>query len=437
MAMAMGDKAWFLWLLIAAVACGVACSEVLGQAQGVRDPEGRWVVLAVCLASIVAWPRIFTLVCRGPANIVGLTTSKSPCSEVYHESRGGWSKTDGMSSGCENYECNVQHMYYPSAKKEAAKSRECTGALAFFQSALCCVLPDSGSKSAGATASPKARSASTTPLPGIAGEMAEKLRANVADLLGDWPSSPQGDDVAVTAVQRFGGERTCIARFMRARKFDVAASEKMFRNTMEFRRCTGANDIIDRPEARQIWNSVRPLFTAAPLMFTDAGNVVFYFRMADLLGIWKQGISEEHLRTFYVGWMERGLALQERGRDRLGCGPETEMPGCIEVYDLGGFNLAHLKCISGLKLMMRILRIGQDHYPEHLHTAILLNVPSFGFRALQMVQSVLDVRTRQKIRLARGSGNALLQETLNTDAATLEKLFQDAVSSGFRKGLAE
>merc|ERR1711933_320727 len=105
------------------------------------------------------------------------------------------------------------------------------------------------------------------------------------------------------------------------------------------------------------------------------------------------------------------------------------MPACIEVYDLSGVGLSHLRCLGGLRLMMRILRIGQDHYPENLRTALMLNVPAIGFRPMQMVQRVLDPGTRAKIRFARDGGHGLLREVLRMEPLEAEELFRKSMES--------
>jgi len=220
-------------------------------------------------------------------------------------------------------------------------------------------------------------------------------------------------------MARYGGEWSCMARFLRARKGDVDAAEAMFRNTLEFRRRTGANGILQEPGACKLWESVRPLWGAAPMMYTSHGNVVIYFRMANLLHIWRSGFHEDELRTFYISWMEQMLALQTKGRARAGFGPDGEMPACIEVYDLQGIGLPHLRCLSGLRMMMRILQIGQDHYPENLHAAVMLNVPAVAAAPMRMVRSVLHPRTQAKMCFAADGGHAMLREVLGADPEEL------------------
>jgi len=256
--------------------------------------------------------------------------------------------------------------------------------------------------------------------------LADILSSSSVSQSSSSPSRPPVDESAITTVERYGGEMSCLMRFLRARKFDAAAAEKMLRNTVAFRRLHRVNEILLDPEAVMIWKRIRPLWAAAPVAFTRSGNLVVYFQFAPFLEIWRSGTSEDHLRIFYVAWLEHMLKLQAEGRSRLGRGCESEMPACVEVYDLQGVGFSHLRCIAALRVLMRILKIGQDHYPENLHTAVMLNVPALAFKPLKMVMGVLDAGTQAKLRIARDSGHALLSNLLGVTPKEVGPLFGGA-----------
>jgi len=446
--MATGVDKQHVWPWLAAAVCGLACSEIVGQLHGTQKAEVLWVVLAVAFLLYAAWPRLAPAVSDPAPNISCSKLLASPCFKPCHDGTGNsLAFPDINNTGCSS----PSDMTVQKRNSTENRIKQHHGfSWVSFQCALCCVQPndrdaDDIAPQPKEVVHPMPASPASSPSgsPSMDSETArhaaEQLRLRLADIIGPQVpvSTSRGrqtiDEVAVTAMKRYGGEWSCIARFLRARKFDVVAAEKMFRNTVEFRRLTGANGITDDPQARKVWSTVRPCFAAAPLMFTDTGNVVIYFRMADFLRIWQRGISEEHLRIFYISWMERALALQAKGRSLSGVGEEGEMPACIEVYDLQGIGLSHARCLPGVRVMMRILRIGQDHYPENLHTAIMLNVPALACRPLQMVQSVLDVRTQAKLRFVRDSGHSLLREILKVSPEELVRLFHTVAANGFLK----
>merc|ERR1711991_578456 len=95
-----------------------------------------------------------------------------------------------------------------------------------------------------------------------------------------------------------------------------------------------------------------------------------------------------------------------------------------EVYDLQGIGPSHTSCITGLALMSRILSVGQLHYPENLHKAVILNVPTLAFKMLwPIVEKVLDVRTRQKILMSNRDGREIFTQTLHMSQAEVNAMF--------------
>lgn len=421
-------------LLLAAVACGVVSAAIVAW-HSLLKPGGAWFLFAAALLLIVFHPHLPTFCRFDFYSTLSLSISTSPCTKgVCHGVDSNLS--DSSCHDLCNDPCSPQHF---ESSKEA---REWKSTWALLPCASCCALrterttQDFQTQRPGPVLTSPQRSITVDPQ---TARNVLKLRAQLSDLLGQPTSvrpstrAQKADDVALTTVERYGGERSCLARFLRARKFNIGEAEKMFRNTVEFRR---SNHLIPDCKSREAWDNIRPLFAAAPVTFTDEGNIVIYFRMAEFLRLWRRGVNEEQVRVFYISWMERMLQLQAEGRARVGHGLESEMPACIEVYDLQGIGISHLKCLPGLGMMMRILRIGQDNYPENLHTAVMLNVPVIAFKPMQMVQSVLDVRTRAKMRFARDNGHQLLRELLRMDPVLLTRLFQNAVTSGYVNGLA-
>lgn len=423
--MAVGDNLRHACTLAAAVVCGVACTEIVGQVDG---PQGTEVSCLVFAAAVL----VCGIVARAghSAGIPGSEDLSLPCMKGAEVGKGGGPR--------ELFEAPAGGGRSPSSPgvSEPIPAEDAPSWQALARCFSCCSLRDPHAADAApphAASAPPAKAASVDSL--TARTAAGELRSRLADLLGAPESGCHrgADEVAVTTMERYGGERSCLARFLRARKCKAGAAEQMLRSTVAFRRRTGANHILDDLGARKVWASVRPLWAAAPVMFTAQGNVVIYFKMAEFLRIWQRGFSEEELRIFYISWMERMLALQAQGRARVGSGPDGEMPACIEVYDLQGIGLRHLRCLPGLRLMMRILRIGQDHYPENLHTAVMLNVPALANTPLQMVRSVLDVRTQAKLRLTWDGGGALLGEVLGVDREELLRRFHSALGDELLK----
>lgn len=76
--------------------------------------------------------------------------------------------------------------------------------------------------------------------------------------------------------------------------------------------------------------------------------------------------------------MEHNLQLQRQGRaERGGGGGFQDLPASVVVYNLSGLSLARVtKCAKGLAALVRVVGLAEEHYPENLRKAIIINVPS-------------------------------------------------------------
>ena len=73
-------------------------------------------------------------------------------------------------------------------------------------------------------------------------------------------------------------------------------------------------------------------------------------------------------------------------------------------------------------MMARVLKIGQNHYPESLHKCIIINAPRFFSIAWTVVSMVLHERTRAKTIILSGNGVDTLQAELGCEREAVEAL---------------
>jgi len=266
-------------------------------------------------------------------------------------------------------------------------------------------------------------SALTLPL-AVDEKLVSELRRRLSDLLGPPEPTGQLEKDAVRTIDCFGGEHVCFSRFLRARRLDVNLAERMLRKTIEFRRLSRVNDIIEDPISREVWLSTRPHWPLTMPLFSRDGSLVLYFRMAHFLDFWYNGYKDTNqVMTVYLAFMERSLRLQRLARQRCGVPPTEEMRPVFEVYDLSGIGLRHAKCLLGIRKIMKVLSIGQQHYPENLRAAFLLNVPTGLESVWKLVSQVLDVRTQEKIHFKSSDGRELLQQALGVSAEEVSAMF--------------
>ena len=69
--------------------------------------------------------------------------------------------------------------------------------------------------------------------------------------------------------------------------------------------------------------------------------------------------------------------------------------GMVEIYDLRGASFSQLY-LPGIRMLARVLSVGQAHYPELLGVSISVGTPRFITVAWAIVSRVLSERTRAK-----------------------------------------
>jgi hypothetical protein len=126
--------------------------------------------------------------------------------------------------------------------------------------------------------------------------------------------------------------------------------------------------------------------------------------------------------------MEQGLRLQRENWQRYGGsggGPNGEMPRMLEVYDFQGLRLSHIGCVKGLRVLARVLSIGQDHYPENLRRAVFVNLPRMAQVVYNSItKAVFDAQARAKFVLC---DHAKLADVLQVKHEELPLLYNSVV----------
>eukprot|EP00746_Dinoflagellata_sp_MGD_P032709 gnl/MRDRNA2_/MRDRNA2_177978_c0_seq1.p1 gnl/MRDRNA2_/MRDRNA2_177978_c0~~gnl/MRDRNA2_/MRDRNA2_177978_c0_seq1.p1 ORF type:complete len:452 (+),score=58.96 gnl/MRDRNA2_/MRDRNA2_177978_c0_seq1:64-1419(+) len=265
-----------------------------------------------------------------------------------------------------------------------------------------------------------------------------KLRERISDLLDTRESNASRRQDVLASIARYGGERSCLTRFLRAHGDDVGLAEKMLRATMIWREEAGVNSILQNKEATKVWQRIRPIWPAVCCRVTPNGNPIIYFRLAHMNKLHHLA-SEKDLHVFYRCWMEMALQKQREGASfspvRVTC-----IPGCLEVYDCQGCGLSSVKCLQGLSILSRVLSIGQKYYPENMHQSFFLNAPSMFEVGWRMVRGVLDERAQQRISIHKDGAHDELCRLLGSPEAVtqmIESISEEAAPDGtllFKEG---
>ena len=228
-------------------------------------------------------------------------------------------------------------------------------------------------------------------------------------------SSAAAGEVLDQMIWCFGGEPRCFERFLLATNSDVAAAHERFQATLAFRAEHSLHRGLDVWPDQTIIERVRPFWPirvcsasvdGSPVQFVPIGAVDVRSIMSSL--------TEEELCHFYIWWMESSLARQ---RELNPTGTSSrDWKGNIEIYDMEMLSIWQIH-VSGLRLLSRVLSIGQAHYPESLRKQFIINTPRLFSAAWATVSMVLSERTLAKVTISSDASVVELEELLGGKAA--------------------
>ncbi|KAA8646094.1 hypothetical protein EYZ11_003743 [Aspergillus tanneri] len=203
-----------------------------------------------------------------------------------------------------------------------------------------------------------------------------------------------------------------LLRFLRARKFDVAAAKTMFIDSEKWRKEFGTDNLARTFE----YNEKQDVFKYYPQYYhkTDKsargkqdGRPVYIEKLGkiDLTAMYKITTAERMLRnlvTEYEKLADPRLPACSRKSGKL-------LETCCSIMDLKGVGITSVPSVYGYVRQASI--ISQNYYPERLGKLYLINAP-WGFSSVfSVVKGFLDPVTVDKIHvLGTGYKKELLDQ---------------------------
>ncbi|XP_054716216.1 SEC14-like protein 2 isoform X2 [Uloborus diversus] len=187
-----------------------------------------------------------------------------------------------------------------------------------------------------------------------------------------------------------------LLRWLKARDFDIAKSERMIRESFKFRKKLGADTILtsgyELPELylkHRITEclgfdneySVVRLFMAG---ICDYKGFVYSFRVIDLMKI-------------LIYFLEHDLKMMRDKKEKVSKLEEKS----TFILDFTGFNLKQFYDKSVINAGIQLITMYQDNYPETLKAAYLVNVPSYFSWIFNLFKPFLNSVTLSKIKIYR------------------------------------
>ncbi|TVY57465.1 Sec14 cytosolic factor [Lachnellula suecica] len=207
-----------------------------------------------------------------------------------------------------------------------------------------------------------------------------------------------------------------LLRFLRARKFDVALSEKMFVDSEKWRKETNLDDLVrnfDYKEKAQVFEYYPQYYhkidkDGRPVYIEQLGNI-------DLNAMYKITTQERMLQNLAVEYEKVGDPRLPACSRKAGVLLET----CCTIMDLKGVGLSKVSSVYGYVKLASAM--SQNYYPERLGKMYLINAP-WGFSTVfGVVKGWLDPITVEKIHvLGSGYQKELLAQV---PAENLPKIF--------------
>ncbi|KAF8656203.1 hypothetical protein AX16_002639 [Volvariella volvacea WC 439] len=180
-------------------------------------------------------------------------------------------------------------------------------------------------------------------------------------------------DAALTDKEKFWLSRECLLRFLRASKWKTNTAIQRLEATLKWRREYGIDSVVTashvEPEA----------VTGKEILFgyDTHGRPGFYMFPS------RQNTNEPTRQIQFAIWM------LERGIDLMGPGVET-----VDLL----INYGDKAKNPSMSVALTFLNILQDHYPERLGLALILNVPFVLNAFYKLISPFIDPITRQKMR---------------------------------------
>ena len=209
-----------------------------------------------------------------------------------------------------------------------------------------------------------------------------------------------------------GGEDRALLRFTRARK-DTEKSFAMLKASLEWRRENRVDACLDEPlsdDHARILGTVPGFYVGHSKnghpVFLDHTAVVPWDKILDTMGM----KTFLHAQVQCLEW--QSVVVYEEASRRA----ERPVTQGVNIWDMKGLTIssftAKVREIAG-----KSSKIAQDHYPESLAAAYVVNAPTIFSAIWAVVRQFLDAKTVSKVHIM-GSGPkmfAKLKEALGED----------------------
>lgn len=242
--------------------------------------------------------------------------------------------------------------------------------------------------------------------PGHSGNLTADMESNLKELRAQLSKAGYVDRV----------DDASLLRFLRARKFDVAAARKMFEECEAWRKGFGVDDIkksfhfYEKPQISRYYPQYyhKTDKEGRPVYIEELGAI----NLKEMYKITTHERMLQNLVNEYEKFVDQRLPACSRMKGEL---VETS----CTIMDLKGVGISSISSVYSY--VKSASTIGQNYYPERMGKFYLINAP-WGFSsAFSMIKGLLDEVTVKKIFILGSSYKTELLKQI--PAANLPKKF--------------
>lgn len=182
-----------------------------------------------------------------------------------------------------------------------------------------------------------------------------------------------------------------LQKWLKARKYDIAKAEKMFRKSMEWRETVGADTILEDWTPPEV---IQKYYPGGIIGRDREGNVVMIdpFGQIDLKGIMMSVKKEDIIRS-QVYRLEKIEMMRRQQTTK-----EKPIHQCVHIQDMTGFS-SKIMFKAGLNLVLEILDMLEQNYPETLKTTYIINAPRIFNMGYSVIKKFMNKEITDKFRM--------------------------------------
>ncbi|KAK8765444.1 hypothetical protein V5799_031952 [Amblyomma americanum] len=202
---------------------------------------------------------------------------------------------------------------------------------------------------------------------------------------------------AVADVKRPTDTDAFLLRWLRARDFDVAKAERMYRQDLKWRKENGIDDMLHSYEPSEI---VKETYPGGILYPCKDGRPMWMLPAGVDFAAFIAALTPAVVIRHCIYLMEYTESIKRSASKEL----DHEIHSHYMVIDMEKFSLRNIYSWQAVKTLTNVLQVMEANFPECLEKCIIINSPSFFPMMWKLVRPFLTDRTSSKVEVCGKDG---------------------------------